>query len=546
MQSKLLFRLVLLLLPATALTQSSYIMPGSKYGHFIDRMEIKARIEGLNQSFAKPLSRRLTVQEIQMIDSLHRNTNRMSIYLSKVDQHNIQKFLLNNAEWSNSTDKKLMAGGNLLEARDAKNYFSITPVLQYQHSIEKDNDDNPYIGSVGIAMRGKIGKVGFNFYGTGNKERLPLYMNNWLSRYSTVPGYGDFKVNDDGTVQYFDIRGSIQTTVAKFIDLQLGHDRNFLGNGHRSLLLSDFAGNMPFFKINVKVWKLNFQSLYAKLSPQEGIINQKNTKKFLRLNTLGINVTKWLNVGFFDAVVMGREKQFDLNYILPITFLRGMELQSGSPDNALLGFNAKANVSGKFQFYFQAVADEFKLSEIKAKTGWWANKYGYQIGAKYVDALGVRNLDVQVEANRVRPFTYTHFDSVSNYTHNNQPLAHPLGANFQEFIGLLHYQPLKKLYIQGKLVHYTQGLDSLGFNEGNNILTSYKNRPTSYGWKVGSGDKATCTYISGLASYELLENLFIDASIMVRRFKTELSGSNTTSMISLGLRWNVARREFDF
>ena len=49
-----------------------------------------------------------------------------------------------------------------------------------------------------------------------------------------------------------------------------------------------------------------------------------------------------------------------------------------------------------------------------------------QLGAKYVDAFGINNLDLQLEMNRVRPFTHSHNDSISNYTHYNQPLAHPL------------------------------------------------------------------------------------------------------------------------
>ncbi|MCU0824922.1 MAG: sugar phosphate nucleotidyltransferase, partial [Leptospira sp.] len=124
------------------------------------------------------------------------------------------------------------------------------------------------------------------------------------------------------------------------------------------------------------------------------------------------------------AVSFGRENQFDLNYLLPFTFLRSMEQQSGSPDNALVGLNVKANVHPQVQLYGQVLLDEFKLSEIRAQSGWWANKFGYQIGVKYIDAFNLPNLDLQLEANRVRPFTYTHFDSISNYSNNGLAMAH--------------------------------------------------------------------------------------------------------------------------
>ena len=63
--------------------------------------------------------------------------------------------------------------------------------------------------------------------------------------------------------------------------------------------------------------------------------------------------------------------------------------------------------------------------------------------------------------NRVRPFTYSHRDSVANYTHYNQPLAHPLGANFSELIGIARYQPAPKWLLQAKAIYYKQGKDTV-------------------------------------------------------------------------------------
>ena len=138
-------------------------------------------------------------------------------------------------------------------------------------------------------------------------------------------------------------------------------------------------------------------------------------------------------------------------------FYRSIEQQNGSFDNSVAGLNFKANVKKQFQVYGQFLLDEFNLTEIRKGSGWWANKFGLQLGAQYVDAFGLKNLDLRLESNRVRPFTYSHRDSVANYTHYNQPLAHPLGANFQEWIGIARYQPTGKLMLQGKILYYNQG-----------------------------------------------------------------------------------------
>lgn len=156
----------------------------------------------------------------------------------------------------------------------------------------------------------------------------------------------------------------------------------------------------------------------------------------------------------------------------------------------MAGFDFKANVAHRFQFYGQFLLDEFKLSQVTANTGWWANKWGLQLGAKYVDAFGIANLDLQLESNRVRPFTYSHYSMTANYTHYNQPLAHPLGANFQEFIGILRYQPAPKWYINAKIIYYNQGLDSLsGRNFGSDPFLENKTRMGDYGYEILGEEK---------------------------------------------------------
>lgn len=542
MQIKLLFRLFLSVMPLTAIAQSSYIRTGSADYQLLDRLDIKSRPEGLNQSFVKPYSRKNVFSSLKQLlsDSSERRK------LTAIDWYNLNKFL-NDPEFDTTGNVYHQPTSTGIRHKGNGGFWVFDPVTRTEYSKESNSVKDPLIATIGFDIRGVAFKsVSFNFFATANAERLPGYLSTWTSRYNAVPGIGNYKARSEGKVTYMDLRGSIQTPVTKYIDLQLGYDRLFLGNGHRSLFLSDASNSMAFFKVNAKIWKLNFQSLYMKLAPQDGIIGKASNKKFVRINTLGIDATKWLNISLFDAVTLGRENGFDLNYILPVTFLRAMEQQSGSPDNAMLGMNVKANLLGKVQIYAQGLLDEFKLSEIKAGSGWWANKFGYQLGVKYVDAFGLKNMDLQIETNRARPFTYTHYDSVSNYSHSNQPLAHPLGASFHEFIGILRYQPIKRLHINAKAVYYTQGLDSLGLHTGNNVLINYNNRPRDYGWKVGSGDKATCLYLSGNISYEIYNNLFVDAIVTNRTFKTELGNNLSSTLLSLGIRWNINRREFDF
>ena len=192
--------------------------------------------------------------------------------------------------------------------------------------------------------------------------------------------------------------------------------------------------------------------------------------------------------------------------------------------------------------------DEFKLGEIKAGNGWWGNKQGIQAGFKYIDAFKIKNFDLQGEINYVRPFTYSHFDSVANYAHYNQPLAHPLGANFIEAIGIIRYQPAPKWNVQAKLIVFRQGLDTASSDYGSNIFILNGNRASDYGYKTGNGVKGTGANASLWIGYEVLQNLFIDVTLMYRKLSVPdaVQLAQKSTLFSIGLRLNMFRREYDY
>ena len=296
---------------------------------------------------------------------------------------------------------------------------------------------------------------------------------------------------------------------------------------------------------------MNYQNLFMELHSAEipgG--DQLLPKKYAAMHHLDMAITKWLNIGLFEGVIFGREDHFEFGYLNPIIFYRSIEQQNGSFDNAIVGLDFKANIAKRVQAYGQFSLDEFVLSEVTSNRGWWGNKWGIQLGAKYIDAFNIKNLDLQLEHNRVRPFTYSHGDSVANYTHYNQPLSHPLMANFQEFIGVARYQPAPRWLAVGKIIWHQQGRDSSAVNYGSNIFlpNTPPYRTSDYGFDIGSGWKTNVMYASFLLSYELRQNMFLELNAIVRRQETVTAPitSDNSNIISFGFRWNVGRRDFEF
>ncbi len=554
---------LILVCPFMATAQSSFLPTGDKAYELIDRLEIKQQTNtDLNFSTLKPYNRKYIVEEVMFLDSIRHlllDSSKKKLSLTRIDEYNLNQFYMNNREWkvdfkeADSSRKPILKSlyktrANLVEVNSDHFFLAINPLLQLHAGKASGGNESIYLQSLGLNARGIIGKrLGFYTSITDNRERGPLFFQQKVNELNAVPGVGYYKAFNKTGVNYLDIRGYLTFNAARYVDIQFGYDKNFIGNGYRSLFLSDFGNSYLFAKLNTRIWKFNYQNLFMELKPQfAGGSSIQLEKKYAVMHHLSINLTKWLNVGIFEAVMFGRKDRFDLMYMNPIIFYRHVESTIGSQDNALAGFDFKANVARRLQFYGQFLLDEFKLSQIRANTGWFANKWGLQLGAKYVDAFGISNLDLQLESNRVRPFTYTHYSLYSNYTHYNQPLAHPLGANFQEFIGLLKYQPAIKWYINGRIIYYTQGLDSLnGRNFGAAPFLDYNTRQGDYGYTLAGGRKATCLNTFIQLSYEVKDNLYLDLCAQHRNYKVDKTHTNST-LLTAGIRFNIAKRDYDY
>ena len=77
-----------------------------------------------------------------------------------------------------------------------------------------------------------------------------------------------------------------------------------------------------------------------------------------------------------------------------------------------------------------------------------------------------------------------------NYAHYGQPLAHPFGANFKEYLGIISYRH-GRFMLSAQGVYAIIGMDSTGSNVGQNIFLSYTTRPYEYGHKTTQGVKNT-------------------------------------------------------
>lgn len=459
---------------------------------------------------------------------------------------------------------------NLVEIQGEGYWFTMNPIFDLRvGKSDPSKVSYTYQNTRGIQLQGGIGKeLQFTTTLYESQGRFADYFNNYSESIkpsggnpAVIPGIGIAKRFKEDSYDFPLAEANLTYTPNEFINLQLGYGRNFLGDGYRSLLESDGASPYPFFKINTTFWKIKYTNTYMWLKDIRPEVTAENTyaTKFMANHYLSWNVSKRLNIGFFESVVWtnSNDRGFDASFINPIIFYRSVEFGSSSKSgNALLGTTAKYKWSNQVQFYGQFLLDEFSLGDIKSGENSWKNKFGYQLGAKYFDAFNIDNLLLQLEYNHVRPYVYSHSDPLTNYGHNNQSLGHQWGGNFQEFIGIARYHK-GRWFGDAKLTYGKRGLDfdtpENNLNYGGNIYKDYDDlRASDTGVKVGQGNKTTILIADLQAGYLInpATNLKLFGSLIYRNFNPTVDTikdfKENTTWVSVGIRADIFNWYYDF
>ncbi len=542
--------------------QSAYLPLHADVYHLVERYEIRAgRLSDRLPTHAKPYLRKAVARFADTV-SRHLPT------LSRADKFNLAYLQTDSWEWSDSAKsdskrpilKQIYRKQNDFYHVDTKDFdLHISPVFLGWAGKERNNTETIYMNTRGLELRGMIGrKIGFYTYFTDTQAILPTYITETITRLDAVPNEGYYKRKIGGNdLDFLTARGYITTDILKEkINFQFGYDRNILGNGYRSLFLSDFSSNYLFMKINTNVWKINYQNIFAQMTADKLNADGYYPQKFMAMHHLSVNITPKLQVGVFEAIIFNRidtlaqrnrNGYFDFRYLNPIIFYRSIEQQAGSPDNANIGADAKYYFAKRFMVYAQIMIDELVIAQVRNGTGWRGNKHALQIGGKYIDVLGVKNLDLQAEFNVVRPFTYSHNFKYSEYSNYQQPLAHPLGANFREWIGIVRYQPAPRWQVVGKCITALQGTDTDTLkNWGGNIFLNNVKNSQEYDNRVGQGNSTRLLFMDFTLTYQWKHNICIDFKQIYRKETPTLTPTKTTFFTSLAVRWNIPAKVYEF
>jgi len=320
-----------------------------------------------------------------------------------------------------------------------KNDFNlyVNPLFYIEMGKIQDENKNNYINTRAIEIKGDIGKK-LSFYSSfrENQAKFRSYIHDWSFNRLVVPGQGAIKknFNDLSLLDFSSASAYLSYTPYKWLNIQIGQDKNFIGEGYRSLLLSENSSNYPFAKFSFTYKSLKYVTMFTEFRDFAVAYFYYHTKKHGAFNYLSYNYNDRFEIGLFEGVIYqttdttaGYYNKFNTDYFVPIIGVRTVVNGFASNNNVLAGINLKAKITNFIQTYGQLAIDN-------PTNGKLAFQGGLKVFDLLYEKLENHNLYFQAEYNLAMPRTYSHENiKYQTWSHYNQELAHPAGSDFKEF-----------------------------------------------------------------------------------------------------------------
>lgn len=431
-------------------------------------------------------------------------------------------------------------GNPIIEESDSSQNWFIRKIFK-EHLVEvKKEDHSFYLDFMPDMLIGKqFGSVSKNLWtntrgmqlGLSIKDKFTLYTNffenqaipasyiyQMANTNKAVPGQGTYKYYQKDGLDWMNATANMTYALNPALQLSLAYDKIHIGEGYRSMLLSDNSFNFSHAKVSGEFGKLQYNSIWAfmndRMNPKSEDIENPETKR------LG------------DGVKYGAFQYIDYNFLENFSagvFLSNIWTSLGETSdrkiNSNYGLNLKYLPVKQLVLYGQLLADDADFKRM-----------GYQLGAKTFDLFAVSRLNLTLEYNQATPYTYQSSNNRVNYSNHGEALAHPRGANFKELVGIATYKWRRfDIYLQGLYSKYGQDPTN-DANFGGNIFK--QQMPENPSFSTGQGQAVNLVYLESRLAYIINPkyNLRIELGMIRRQQKIADLGNLNNSIISFGLR----------
>lgn len=297
-------------------------------------------------------------------------------------------------------------------------------------------------------------------------ERYPNPDSSYSIANAVIPGAARTKPFKVDAFDYAYAIGNLIYAPKSYLRFMVGNNANFVGDGYRSLFLSDNAVPSIYGRIDLQLAKrFDYTILRSKQfnllrRPIYTTVEAYYESKLFSSQFINFRASDKLSMAIFEGSYWSTgdsvsSKSVNPSYYIPLPFLGGLIASNNQTVNVLAGIQFAYLPLKNIRIYGQLA-----LSNWKTKT------IGSQIGIRYYSPFGWKEGLIQLEYNNVPKRLYLSENTRLNYSSANLPAAHPKGNGFQELVFRFNFTK-KRFYTDVKSVLYF-----LKNHENNNLIAS--------------------------------------------------------------------------
>ena len=347
----------------------------------------------------------------------------------------------------------------------------ITPMVDFSLGRDLSDTTSPHLfqNTRGFYVEGTLMKnfsFSTSFY--ENQGRYAVYQSKYYKMFgefypsggsysqqnAVIPGAARTKSFKGNGFDYAYAIGSLSYRPLPYLRITAGNNQQFVGDGHRSILLSDNSIPVPYYRVDLSMGnKFSFTYMRARLMnllrrPFTSSAESYYEAKGYSVNYLTYKPTENINISLFDGALWNRgdsligRNAHPLNYS-PVPLVSSLILKGKNESSALTGLNVGVQLGMRHHLYGQVAIYDLNTE-----------KLAFQIGYRGYRFFDLNDLMLQVEFNSIPSGFYLNANPRLNYVNFNLPLGHVKGDGFNEIVFRGSYE-WKRLYIEENLVYYS-------------------------------------------------------------------------------------------
>ena len=220
-----------------------------------------------------------------------------------------------------------------------------------------------------------------------------------------------------------------------FVQVRLGNFSGTIGRfasfwGPRSSLVLASGSSMDGLACAYTWGRLTLSYRLARLdglNPEDDEVTQFENR-FLAAHRLDLHLSDRIRLGFFESAIFGGPgRQVELYYLNPILFFHASQLNDGTDDNTLLGFDYTIKPGRGLKIYGQVLVDDYQVDD-HAQSDREPNQVGWITGFYAADI--VPGLDLKTEYARVPNWTFNQPLPRNRYLYKDEPIGAAPGNDY--------------------------------------------------------------------------------------------------------------------